>query len=43
MKEICERPWNKVETFYTAAKHLQEIGVLEKDEKTKVLSIKARK
>jgi len=43
MKEICNRPWNKVETFYNVVKHLRELGVLEKDEKTKVLSIKTAK
>jgi len=41
MAEICKRPWNaKKGTFYNAAKQLIANGVLVRDEKTKVFSVK---
>ena len=41
MAEICKRPWNaKGGTFYNVAKQLIVDGVLVRDEKTKVFSVK---
>jgi hypothetical protein len=44
MKEICSRDWNdREDLYYNALKKMREFIVVEKDETTKVLSIKVSK